>query len=148
MNSWYETRCSSMQPSWTTVPSLYRALLQGPSCLGREHHWGLSKLTCKRAYGGNAPEVEACTANPPHPITRLTRTTEACFRLLPGLCLPACIQNGSFPKPPFQTQSLSAFSYFRHLKQLNIYRRKVNAGGLSTFPQFLFSEVSYIHSRL
>lgn len=107
---------------------------------------GLSKPTRKLAYDGNA-KFEACTANPPYPYD----TQRSLEQLLhaSGYCLASDCQPASITAA-FQCHlsKLTVITSSRHLKELGTYGKKVNAGGLSTFPSFLFSKVTYIHSSL
>lgn len=115
-----------------------------PAALAGSITEGLSKLTCNWPYDGNAG-VEACTANPPNPTTQLSLEQ---LRLASGYCLASECQCASSTAAFHRHLSkLTVIISSRHLKELDTYRRKVNAG-LSTFPQFLSSEVSYTLSSL
>lgn len=103
-----------------------------PAALAGSITEGLSKQTCKSAYYGNA-KIEACTANPPYPNgtqLSLEQLLHASGYCLASDCQPASITTA------FQSHlsKLTAITSSRHLKELDIYGMKVNAGGLSTFP--------------
>lgn len=96
-------RCSSTQPSWTTVPSLL--FPKEPATLAASPKDLANRLVNRlmrdmQKLGLVQPALRTPTAH-----SALTRVTAACFGLLPSTCLPAPIHHCSLPGPPSPAHS-------------------------------------------